>query len=74
MDLALQQLTLFAVFVAMIFPAYDMRASLAPDECAECPHCKALAIERERRDRELQSAYAREHGLDVDEDDQRRIG
>jgi hypothetical protein len=74
MDIALQPLVLFALLVAMVLTAYEMRASLAPPACPECPHCKALAAERERRDRELEAAYARQHRLNGDEDDDRRIG
>lgn len=65
--------TVLAVIVAMVLVAYDMRASLQPAECAECPHCRSLANERARRQRELQAEYAREHHLDTDEDDDRRI-
>lgn len=70
----LQPIVLVALAVAMVLTAFEMRASLAPASCAECPHCQAAAAERERRDRELQTAYARQHGLDRDEDDDRRIG
>jgi hypothetical protein len=62
-----------ALFVAIVVTAFELRASLAPASCAECPHCRALAEERERRDRELQTWYARSNHLD-DEDDDRRIG
>ena len=51
-----------------------MRVSLEPASCAECPHCQALAAERERHDQELQTWYARSEGIDPDEDDDRRIG
>ena len=65
--------TLLAVIVAMVLVAYEMRASLRPAECAECPHCRSLVNERARRQRDLQAEYAREHHLDTDEDDDRRI-
>jgi hypothetical protein len=67
-------LALSALAIAMIVTAYEMRASLAPATCAECPHCKAIAAERERRERELETWYAKRNGLDVDDDDDRRIG
>jgi hypothetical protein len=67
-------IALVALFVAMLITAYEMRLSLAPASCAECPHCRALAAEREERERELQTWYARTHGLDGDDDDDRRIG
>jgi hypothetical protein len=62
-----------ALLVAIVITAFEMRASLAPSSCPECPHCRALAEERERRDRELQTWYARSQQLD-DEDDDRKIG
>jgi hypothetical protein len=64
----------FALLVAIIVTAYEMRKSLEPASCPECPHCKALAAERERRDRELQAWYARSNHIETDEDDDRRIG
>jgi hypothetical protein len=66
-------IALVALFIAMLVTAYDMRRSLAPVSCSECPHCRELAAERERREHELQTWYARTHGLDNDDDD-RRIG
>lgn len=63
-----------ALLVAIVLTAYEMRTSLEPDSCAECPHCQDLAAERERRDQELQAWYARSKGIDPDEDDDRRIG
>lgn len=67
-------LVVAAVVIAMIFTAYEMRRSLSPDSCPECPHCLALAAERERLDRELDTWYARRNGLDHKDDDDRRIG
>ena len=72
--LLLQPIVIVALAVAMVITAYEMRASLVPASCAECPHCRAAAAERERRDRDLETAYARQHGLDRDEDDDRTIG
>jgi hypothetical protein len=51
-----------------------MRVSLSPDSCPECPHCRERAIEEAARQSELDRAYARAHGLEPDEDDDRRIG
>ena len=62
-----------ALFVAIVVTAFEMRASLTPASCVECPHCRDLAAERERRDHELQTWYARSNHLD-DEDDDRKIG
>jgi hypothetical protein len=51
-----------------------MRFSLTPDSCPECPHCRERAADEAARQHELERAYARSHGLDRDEDDDRRIG
>jgi hypothetical protein len=67
-------LVLAAVVIAMIITAYEMHGSLNPASCPECPHCLALAAERERLDRELDTWYARQNGLDHKDDDDRRIG
>jgi hypothetical protein len=67
-------MALVALFVAILVTAFEMRASLAPATCDECPHCQAAATERAQRERELQSWYAKTHGLDGDDDDDRRIG
>jgi len=66
---------LVALFVAFIATAFEMRLSLTPESCPECPHCRARAIEEAARQSELDRAYARSQGLlDPDEDDDRRIG
>jgi hypothetical protein len=67
-------MALVLLFVAILVTAYEMRASLAPSSCAECPHCRALAAERARREHELDSWYASSQGFDIDDDDDRRIG
>lgn len=67
-------MAIVALFVAFVATAFEMRASLAPDSCRECPHCRGLALERAARQKELDRAYARAQGLDRDEDDDRRIG
>lgn len=72
MDIGLLQLALVAAIVALIVTFYELRASLAPASCSECPHCRALATERAERERELQTWYARERGLDRDDDENRR--
>lgn len=71
MDIGLLQLALVAAIVALIVTFYEMRASLAPASCSECPHCRALATERAERERDLQTRYAREHGPDGDDDEDR---
>jgi hypothetical protein len=71
MDANVLQLALFAAVVAMVLTLYELRASLAPATCRECPHCRQLAAEKQRRDEELQRWYARENGLDPDDDEDR---
>jgi hypothetical protein len=65
---------LIGLVVAFFVTAFEMQVSLTPDSCPDCPHCRALAAEREARQSELDRAYARSQGLDRDEDDDRRIG
>jgi hypothetical protein len=71
---SIQPILLLALFVAIVLTAYEMRVSLRPTSCPECPHCQATARERAQRERELETWYARRNGLDGDEDDDRRIG
>ena len=66
-------LTLISLATAIVLTAYEMRSAFEPAECPECAHCRAAAIERQRRQHELQERFAREHHLDA-EDDDRRIG
>ena len=70
----LQPLGLGALVVAMIFTLYDMGAALRPATCPECRHCQERAREDARRQDRLAREYARRNGLDIDEDDDRRIG
>ena len=74
MESVLSSLLPFALLVAFVVTAYEMRASLEPDSCSECPHCQAIAAERERRDRELRTEYSRSNRIDANDDDDRRIG
>jgi hypothetical protein len=67
-----QPVTLIALAAAIVVTAYEMRTALEPVHCPECPHCRADALEREARQRDLQEQYARRHRLD--DDDDRRIG
>jgi hypothetical protein len=68
----LQVLGLIALAVAMLVTMYDLRLSLSPETCSECPHCLARAETERRRQEELSREYARRIGLD--EDDDRKIG
>jgi hypothetical protein len=59
----------------------ELRNSLQPVTCAECPHCRQIIATRQRkaederrRQAELSSWYAKRHGLDDRDDDDRMIG
>jgi NADH:ubiquinone oxidoreductase subunit F (NADH-binding) len=69
----LQNAGLVALAVAMILTIYDLRASLSPETCSECVHCRERAEAERLRQERLSREYARRHGLDH-EDDDRRIG
>jgi hypothetical protein len=73
-DTMLLPMALVALTVAFMVTAFEMRFSLTPDSCPECPHCRERAADEAARQHELERAYARSHGLDRDEDDDRRIG
>jgi hypothetical protein len=70
---------LLVAFAAGLWGTWtELRSSLKPVTCAECPHCRALlaarsreAEDESRRQLELQSWYARRNPLD-DDDDRRR--
>ena len=69
----LQTAGLAALGLAMVLTVYDLRASLAPETCAECPHCRERAEIERLRQEQLSREYASKNGLDHDDDD-RRIG
>ena len=70
----LQSLGLGALVVAMIVTLYEMRASLKPVDCPECPHCRQRAEEDARKQETLAREYARRNGLDSEDDDDRGLG
>jgi hypothetical protein len=72
-SLITQPITLVALAAAIIVTAYEMRTALEPAHCPECPHCRAAALEREARQRDLQRDYARRNHIEEDDDD-RLIG
>jgi hypothetical protein len=81
MDSTIVPLLLVALVAGIASSWIELRNSLKPATCAECPHCRAIlarqrqeAAAEERRQRELSSWYARRHGLDDREDDDRLIG
>ena len=73
-SLFIQPVTLIALAAGIIAAAYELRTSLEPANCPECPHCLAAATERAAKQRDLQEQYARRHHLDANDDDDRRIG
>ena len=81
MDVSIVPLVLVALVAAMASTWLELRNSLKPAFCDECPHCRSIR-ERERheaevearRQRELGTWYARKNGLDDGEDDDRLIG
>jgi hypothetical protein len=81
MDPAIAPLILFALVAGMAGTWIELKSSLQQAICPECPHCRdvvaarRLAAEAEsRRQAELSTWYARRHGLDDRDDDDRTIG
>ena len=69
----MQPVTLIALAAGIIAAAYELRTSLEPANCPECPHCRAAALDRAAQQHELQDQYARRNRIDGDDDD-RSIG
>ncbi len=69
----LQPLGLVALVVAMIVTLYEMRVSLRPATCPECSHCRQRAEEAALLQERLSQEYARRNGLEIDDDEDRRI-
>lgn len=81
MDPSIAPLLLLAFVAAIAGTWVELRNSLRPVICAECPHCRQLIATRQRqaeddarRQAELSSWYAKRHGLDDRDDDDRMIG
>ena len=79
MDPAIAPLLLIALGVALWSTWTELRSSLQPAACAECPHCRNLLEQRrraaedeDRRQAELRTWYARRNGLE--DDDEARQG
>jgi hypothetical protein len=74
MDLSIMPLGLIALVAAMAIVLYDMSRSLKPAACAECSHCRAVALAEAREQEQLNREYARRIGLRDDDEDDRKIG
>lgn len=79
MDPAIAPLILVALVAGLYSTWQELRGSLRPATCTECPHCRdvvaartAAAREDARRQAELRTWYARRNGLDDESDDDRR--
>ena len=73
MDPSIASMLAVAMIGAVGIVAYEMKASLHPPVCAECPHCRALELAHEREQADLQQRYAERRRLgDRDEDDRGR--
>jgi hypothetical protein len=74
MDASIQVVGLMALAVAMVTTLVEMRLSLQPDTCAECPHCRARREAERRLQEDLAAQYERQHGLRADDEDDTKIG
>ena len=73
MDPSIASMLAVAMIGAVGIVAYEMKASLHPPVCAECPHCRALELAHEREQADLQQQYAERWRLgDRDDDDRGR--
>ena len=77
-DSAIVPLLLVALVAAMYSTWQELRASLQPATCSECPHCRdqlaareAAAREQARRQADLRGSYARRTGAEERDDDRR---
>jgi hypothetical protein len=79
MDTSIVPLLLVAFLAAMAGTWMELRSSLEPPTCAECPHCRDRKarqrqeqLDAQRRQAELHALYARRWQLDEEEERQRR--
>jgi hypothetical protein len=70
----IQVLGVVALAIAMVMTLFEMRVSLQPESCAECPHCQARQEAERCLQEDLARQYARRHHLDRDDEDDRKIG
>ena len=72
MDPSIASFLMLGFLVALGLTLYEMRTSLGAPVCAECSHCRALALAKEREQAELQEQYAKRWNLSDEEDRRRR--
>jgi hypothetical protein len=75
MDPAIAPLLLVAFGVGLWSTWKELRSSLEPVTCAECPHCRQVIATRQRdaedearRQADLRTWHARRNGVEDDED------
>jgi hypothetical protein len=71
MDPSIASMLGIGFLIALGLSAYEVRASLRPPVCAECPHCRAMARAKAQEQAELQDWYAHRWNLN-DRDDEPR--
>jgi hypothetical protein len=69
----IQVIGVIALAVAMVVTLFEMRLSLQPDTCAECPHCQARLEAERRLQEDLARQYEHRHGIHRDDEDDRKI-
>ena len=70
----IQMVGVIALAIAMVVTLFEMRLSLQPDTCSECPHCKARLDAERRLQEDLARQYEIRHGLRHDDEDDKKIG
>jgi hypothetical protein len=70
----IQVVGVIALAIAMVMTLFELRLSLQPDTCAECPHCQARLEAERRLQEDLARQYERRHGLGRDDEDDHKIG
>ena len=71
MDLLTIQVAFWLLLGAIVVMTYELKESLKPPVCRECPHCQARLAEEKRREAESRDLFARTVDDDRDEDRRR---
>ncbi len=71
MDLQAVQVVFWLLLVAAVVMTYELKESLKPPVCRECPHCTARLDEERRRQAEAREAFARTINDDRERDQRR---